>query len=324
MRHWKLSVNAAFFGAQSDGYTQYQPDRTLEQKFDLMSQVDGLDGIELKYPFDLEDVELAERLLKEHDLALSAVNVDIKDATYFRYGALSARSGQAQEKAVERLCAGMDIAAELGTDLVTTCPLADGYEYAFEIDHGAAWQRFIETVKEVVAYRDDVRLALEYQPHDMEAKPLLNNVGKMLFVCAEVDEPNMGANLDIGHSFAAQESPAEAAALLAGKDRLFYIHTNDNPGDGGDWDMVSGSVHLWEWLELLHTLDRIGYEGWLGADIAAHQLDPVPAFQANATMLKRMIAFLERTDLESIGAMIEEDDSQLKVLDYLSAKLLEA
>ncbi|MEA3407320.1 MAG: sugar phosphate isomerase/epimerase family protein [Chloroflexota bacterium] len=324
MRRWKLSANAAFFGAQNDGYTTYQPDRTLEQKFDLVSQIDGLDGIELKYPFDLEAVALAERLLKAHDLELSAVNVDIKDATYFRYGALSARSAQAREKAMERLCTGMDIAAELGANLVTTCPLAEGYQYAFEIDHGAAWQRFIETVKEVATYRDDVRLALEYQPHDMEAKPLLNSVGKMLFVCSEVDKPNMGANLDIGHSFAAQESPAEAATLLARKDRLFYMHSNDNPGDGGDWDMVSGSVHLWEWLELLYTLDRIGYEGWLGADIAAHQLDPVPAFQANTTMLKRMMAFLEQTDLDSIETMIEEEDSQLKVLDYLSAKLLEA
>ncbi|MGM0400139.1 MAG: sugar phosphate isomerase/epimerase family protein [Chloroflexota bacterium] len=323
MRRWKLSANAAFFGAQSDGYTQYQPDRTLEQKFELVSQIEGLDGIELKFPFDLEDVGLAERLLREHDLELSAVNVDIKDATYFRYGALSARSTQARKKAVERLCTGMDIAAALGANLVTTCPLAEGYEYAFEINHGAAWQRFIQTVKEVATYRDDVRLALEYQPHDMEAKPLLNGVGKMLFVCAEVDEPNMGANLDIGHSFAGQESPAEAATLLARKDRLFYMHTNDNPGDGGDWDMVSGSVHLWEWLELLYTLDRISYEGWLGADIAAHQLDPVPAFQANTTMLKRMMAFLEGTDLDSIGNMIEEDDSQLKVLNYLSARLLD-
>lgn len=323
MRRWKLSANAAFFGTQSDGYTQYQPDRTLQEKFDLVSQIDGLDGIELKYPFDLEDVELAGRLLEAHDLALSAVNVDIKDATYFRYGALSAPSAQARDKAVERLCAGMDIAAELGADLVTTCPLADAYEYAFEIDHGAAWQRFVQTVKEVSAYRDDVQFSLEYQPHDMEAKPLLNSVGKILFLCAEVDAPNMGANLDIGHSFAAQESPAEAATLLARKDKLFYIHTNDNPGDGGDWDMVSGSVHLWEWLELLYTLDRVGYEGWLGADIAAHQLDPVPAFRANVVMLQRMIAFLERMDLDSVENMITENNSQLKVLDYLSAKLLQ-
>ncbi|MFP3895946.1 MAG: sugar phosphate isomerase/epimerase family protein [Anaerolineales bacterium] len=323
MRRWKLSANAAFFGTQSDGYTQYQPNRTLQEKFELISQIDGLDGIELKYPFDLEDVDLAENLLKRHDLELSAVNVDIKDATHFRYGALSARSTQAREKAIERLSAGMDIAAKLGAKLVTTCPLADAYEYAFEIDHRAAWQRFIETVKEVGTHRDDVRFALEYQPHDMEAKPLLNSVGKILFVCSEVDEPNMGANLDIGHSFAAQESPAEAAALLARKDRLFYIHTNDNPGDGGDWDMVSGSVHLWEWLELLYTLDRLGYEGWLGADIAAHQLDPVPAFQANTTMLTRMMAFLEQTDLDSIENTIDLDDSQLKVLDYLSSRLLE-
>ena len=321
MRHWKLSANAAFFGKQSDGYTQYRPDRTLEEKFALVAQVEGLDGIELKYPFDLEDVELARRLLDQHGLELSAVNVDIKDATYFRYGALSAQSPVARQCAIARLCEGMDIAAELGANLVTTCPLADGYDYPFEIDYGAAWGHFIDTVIRVASYREDVKLVLEYQPHDMQANPLLNNVGKMLHVCAEVDRPNFGANLDLGHSFAAGEAPAEAAALLASKGKLFYIHTNDNTGDGGDWDMISGTVHFWHWLEILYTLDRIGYEGWLGADLAAHQLGPVDVFSANVRMLQRMIILLERMDIARIAEMVQEDGNIPQIFDHLMARL---
>jgi hypothetical protein len=47
----------------------------------------------------------------------------------------------------------MDIAAELGSELITTCPLADGYDYPFQVDHAAAWERFIETVEAVASYR---------------------------------------------------------------------------------------------------------------------------------------------------------------------------
>ncbi|HHX64802.1 MAG TPA: sugar phosphate isomerase/epimerase [Chloroflexi bacterium] len=324
MRRWKLSVNAAFFGRQADGYTEYYPDRTLEEKFDLVSQLEGVQGIELKYPFDLQDVERVRVLLERHGLALSAVNVDLKDAAYFRHGALSAQSAEARKVAVSRLQEGMDIAADLGTGLVTTCPLADGYDYPFEIDYTQAWDHFCASVDEAAGYRDDVRLVLEYQPHDMQSRPLLNHVGKMLYVCHRVGRPNLGANLDVGHSFAAGEAPAEAASLLHGEGRLFYMHSNDNTGDGGDWDMISGSVHLWHWLELLHTLDRLGYDGWIGADIKAHQMDAVSVFGANTRMLLRMMALLDRLDGDELEALVRRDGNTPDILEYLSARIFQS
>ena len=44
MRQWKLSADAAFFGAQRDSYTQYHPDRTLEGKFAPIAQLVKEDG----------------------------------------------------------------------------------------------------------------------------------------------------------------------------------------------------------------------------------------------------------------------------------------
>ena len=215
------------------------------------------------------------------------------------------------------------MAAELGADLVTTCPLADGYDYPFQIDHSAAWQRFIETVKEVVSYRNDVSLALEFQPHEPHARIMLSNVGKVLHVCSEVGAPNLGANLDIGHSFAAGESPAESAALLASKGRLFYIHTNDNTGEGGDWDMISGTVHLWHWLELLYTLDRMGYDGWLGGDVTSKHIGPVEAFDTNFRMIQRMVKMLDRVGLDKITDLISKDGNIAEIFNYLSQCLVQ-
>jgi xylose isomerase len=319
---WKLSVNLAFFGLQRDRYTQYQPARALEEKVRLASQIEGVSGVELKYPFDLENPQLARRLLDEHGLELSAVNVDIKDGTLFRYGALSANSAEARRLVVARLREGMDIAAELGTPLVTTCPLADSYGYPFQIDYTAAWGHLIESVREVASYRPEIRFVLEYQPHDLQAHPLLDSVGKMLYVCAEVGLPNFGANLDIGHSFAGGESPAEAIALLAGQGRLFYMHTNDSTGDGGDWDMLSGSMHLWHWLEILYTLHRLEYAGWLGADIITAQMDPVPAFGANTRMLLRMWRVLERMGLDKLHELVQQDGNTAELFDYLGEQVL--
>ncbi|MBW1697014.1 MAG: sugar phosphate isomerase/epimerase [Deltaproteobacteria bacterium] len=322
MKRWKFCVNAGFFGRRRDRFTEYQPDRSLEEKLRLISQVNGIKGVELKYPFDLQDVQFTKKLLEDRGLVCSAVNVDIKDAAYFRHGALSASNKDARNRAIEMLKQAMDIAAELGANLVSTCPLADGYDYPFQIDYGDAWGYFIDSVIQVVSYREDVKLALEYQPHEPHSKILLGDVGKMLHICAEVEKPNLGANLDIGHSFAALETPAESATLLASKDRLFYIHTNDNTGDGGDWDMISGSVHFWHWMELLLVLDKIGYEGWLGADIAPKTIGPVEAFDINIRMIQRMLKAIEQMGSDKILELVRKEGNIDETYDFLSRLLV--
>jgi xylose isomerase len=144
----------------------------------------------------------------------------------------------------------------------------------------------------------------------------------MLHICAQVPLANLGANLDVGHSIAAGEAPAEAAALLASVDRLYYMHSNDNTGDGGDWDMISASVHLWEWLELLVVLERLQYSGWIGADIKAHLMDAPAVFGANTRMLLRLAALLERMDLAELWDLVHQEGNTPAILDRLSAWVL--
>lgn len=321
MMNWKFSANVSFFGARRDRFTQYQPARTLAEKIELVSQIEGISGVELKYPRDFVDVAQVKQLLQAHHLTLSAVNVDIKDAAFFRHGALSARSQAARQKAVSLLCEGMDIAAEMGCDLVTTCPLAEGYDYAFQVDYTTAWEHLIESVRSVVAHRNDVKLCLEYQPHEPHARIILGNVGKLLYICSEIGAANLGANLDIGHAFATGESPAESAALLAGKGRLFYVHSNDNTGEGGDWDMISGTVHFWHWLELLYTLNHLGYDGWFSGDLAPKHFGPVAAYRTNMHMIQRMSALVERAGTDAIGKLLAQEGTVAETFDYLSSFL---
>jgi xylose isomerase len=319
---WRFSANASFFGAQRDRFNEYQPARTLDEKFALIAQVEGITGVELKYPRDFGDMDRVRALLEEHALVLSAVNVNTKTTTLFHYGALSSRDAEARRTVVQRLREGMDVAADFGAEIVTTCPLAEGYDYPFQVDYAAAWDHVVETLRAVVSHRDDVSLVLEYQPHEPYAKILLSNVGKMLHVCAEVGAPNFGANLDVGHSFAAGESPAESAALLHRKGWLRYIHTNDNTGEGGDWDMISGSVHFWDWLEFLYTLERFGYDGWFSADIQPKDFGPVRAYRANVVMIQRMTAFLHRVGVEQVAALMAEEGRTPELYHHMSKFLL--
>ena len=143
MKRWKYCANAGFFGARRDRFNQYQPDRTLEEKIALVSQVEGITGIELKYPGDLDDSLMAKNLLDQYELQLSVVNVNTKAVSHFRFGSLTARSEKARRTAVQLLKEGMDIAAEMGVGLVSNCQVMDGYDYPFQVDYAQAWDDFI-------------------------------------------------------------------------------------------------------------------------------------------------------------------------------------
>ncbi len=327
----QFAANASFFGARRDRFSQYQPDRGLPEKLALIAGIDGMTGVELKYPGnfvksdEIEVGELAVERVREqvqrHGLLVSAINVDTKAIAHFRYGALSARDRRTREIAAQRLRAGMDVAAELEAEIVTTCPLAEGYDYAFQLDYTTAWEHLIDTVRAAVRHRDDVSLVLEYQPHEPHAKILLSNVGKMLYVCAQIDQPNFGANLDVGHAFAAGESPAESAALLARHSWLRYIHANDNTGEGGDWDMISGTVHFWDWLELLYTLERVGYTGWFSADVQPKHFGPAAAYRTNMHMIRCIAALLKRAGPDRIAELMETEGRTPDLYVYLSGLL---
>jgi xylose isomerase len=153
---------------------------------------------------------------------------------------------------------------------------------------------------------------------------LLNNVGAVLHLCAEAALPNLGVNLDVGHSFAALEAPAQSAVLLAGKGRLFYVHANDNTGEGGDWDMLSGSVHFWHWVEFLLTLDAVAYDGWISADIMPKFGTAQQFYATHVRMIRRMCRLIEATGTEQLRAMVRESGNTPAIYDLLTRTLEQA
>jgi xylose isomerase len=162
MPNWKYAIILGFMGKLNDRFSSYGTPRDLAQKIEAAAQIEGLRGLELVYPFDFAAVAETRRLLAQHKLECSSVNVNIKAEPKFHLGALTSKDPGIRREAVSYVKTGLDIAAELGVNLVTCCPLSDGYDYAFEIDHAQAWKWFIEGVGEAASHRPAVRLSLEY------------------------------------------------------------------------------------------------------------------------------------------------------------------
>jgi hypothetical protein len=60
----KLAIITAFLGTVKNRYMTYQKDRPLADKFQIASQIHGLDGLELCYPADFEELVGLKDLLK--------------------------------------------------------------------------------------------------------------------------------------------------------------------------------------------------------------------------------------------------------------------
>ena len=313
--NWKFSVILGYLGRLTDRFSFYGEERDLATKFEYASQIEGVQGLELVYPFDFSDVGKTMQLLNKFDLECSAVNVNIKAEPKFHLGALTSKDEGIRREAVQYIKTGMDISANIGTNRITCCPLSDGFDYAFETSYLNAWKWFIDGVGEAASHRESVQVCLEYKQSEPRHKVIIPNAGTTLSACLQIGLPNVGVTMDMGHALLAGEGTAWAAALLAQAGKLFLVHVNDNYRNW-DWDMMPGSINVWDLVELMFYLDEFGYKGWMTSDVAPFRLDPVKTNSFTYRSLVWAEQIIRKVGREELRRIIQEGDP-IDALDAL-------
>jgi xylose isomerase len=307
MHSWKYSLILPFMGRLNDRFSSYGQARDLAQRFELASKVEGLQGVELIYPFEFADVAETQRQLAKFNLKVSSVNVNLKAEDKFHLGSLTSRDPSLRREGVRYMQTAMDIAAQVGSNLITMCPLADGFDYPFQLDYTRAWKWFLDGIGEAAAYRKDVKVSIEYKVSEPRNHVILPNAGIALAVCQQLGLPNVGVTVDLGHANIAHESAAQSITMLAQAGRLYLVHVNDNYREW-DWDMIPGSVNPWDLIETMFYLKHLNYDGWLVSDVAPFRLDPVKVCSQtyrNVVWAEKMI---DRVGVDRIWKIIREGD----------------
>lgn len=270
----RYATITGFMGQLQDRFAHYQEARSLEEKMELISQIEKCQGVEVVFPQDFDDPLKLKELLHAHDLQVSAVNLNVKTEDKWRTGSFSSPNPEIRSEAVAYLKRAMDCAVELGCNTVTTSLLNDGSDYPFEVDYIRAFEHTREAILEAAEYRSDIRISLEYKASEPRVHCLLNNAGKMASLCMLIGKPNVGVTLDVGHALQCMEIPADSAAFLFLTKRLFHVHLNDN-NRVWDWDLLPGTHNLLQQVEFFLYLKRLGYGDWLVADVYPQRHDPV-------------------------------------------------
>ena len=315
----KHSVMIGLLGRVADRFHEYQPARPLTERLEMVRQIEGADGIEPVYPQEFADPAETVRLIRESGLDVSAVNVNLKAEARWRHGSFTSPDPAIRAEAVRYVQAGMDLAAELGAGMVTCCPLIDGHNYPFQVDYLEQWRWLMEGVRAAARYRPGVRLSMEYKLNEARNFCILGDMGRSLHLCQQVGERNVGITMDVGHALVAKETPAAVLTLAADAGRLFYVHFNDN-GREWDWDMIPASVNLWDVIETLYYLDRLGWQGWFSYDVVNRDGDPLRTQQATLRVMRSAQQLLEKLGRERLGELIRQGDPAA-TMEYLMATL---
>ncbi len=317
----KCAVISAFVSRTKDRFHEYNEEKTLEERFRIVNRMTDMTGVECIYPYETgRDPQAFKALLTRHNLQLAAINVNVKAEPEFRNGGLTSVDPAIRAKAVQYIKDSKDFAAAVGADKVTCCPLGDGYEFAFQSDHGQMWKWLAETFGEAGDYRREIPLFIEYKPSETRGRCYLDTASKTLCLLNDIGIQEMGVTLDYGHSKYAGDNPAEVLSLLANSRHPYYVHINDNNGKW-DWDYMAASHNFLEYLEFLHYLQEYGYDDFLTADASPTRWDIVGFFDASTRLTHKMWTLLQSVDRDEFCQLIRGGDF-LKTWKFVETKFL--
>jgi xylose isomerase len=299
------------FGRFVDRYATdgYGPSVPLREAIESAAAVDGLEAVDLNFPFwdENEDVKKVRRMIEDRDLRASAVTPEIY-TRHFRAGAFTNPDPAIRSDARELVARAVDAAHELGCDYVKLWPGQDGYDYPFQVDHTSLWQHAVEGVRDVATRHPETQFAIEYKPKEPRIHIVFSDAARTLLAIDEMGVDNVGILLDFGHSLNAGETPAAALQLVLSRGRLLGIDLNDN-FRGWDDDLAVASVHLLETLEFLNTLRLSRWSGLWQLDQFPFREDPVTAATQSIRTLEALNDLLDRIDADELREAQQSQDA---------------
>lgn len=313
MKNTKYSVILGNLGNTCDRFlpTGYKQKLAKEEMVRQAAAIPGISGLELVGTWDVtrDNVRDMKRMLDDHGLKCVSVIPDLFSQQRWGRGSFSSKSLAIRRQAIEETVILSELAGELGCGLVNLWLGQDGYDYPLQSHYLRERQWLVEGLVEVASRFLDLRFALEYKPKEPRTHSFQARMGDTLLMAQETGLLNVGVCIDVGHSFVAGENVAEAAAMLQhyGK-KLFHMHFNDNYRAWDD-DMIVGSLHFVEYLELLFWLREVKYDGWYSMDQYPYREDGAAAVRESVLFLQGVERLLTDANTASLRELIRKGDA---------------
>ncbi|UFS58546.1 sugar phosphate isomerase/epimerase family protein [Subtercola endophyticus] len=290
----------------TDGYGE---PRSVIDAIDIAGQVRDLSVVDLNYPYFGGEFtnEQVKEALDRNNLGVIGITPEMYTREFAK-GAFTNPDPGVRRRANELINEAADVVRFFGADYVKLWPGQDGWDYPFQVDHGALWKNSLDGVGQLASENPDLKFVIEYKPREPRVHMSFDSVSRTLLGIEKIGLPNVGILLDFGHALFGGESPADSAQLAIDYGRLFGMDVNDNLRQWDD-DMVAGTVHPIELFEFFYTLRKNNWEGVWQLDQFPFREDSVQAANHAIDFLKAADRGLEKLDFAAIQAAQDNHDS---------------
>ena len=264
----------------------------------MCGEIEGIDGIELHVPTEINtDTEKdVRKVLDDYGLQMVQLCGHTWTERRFKHGALADVDAGVRQQAVDRVKEALDMGARFGVPISVLWPATDGADFPLQADYSALYGYYVESVRKIMEYLHSqnysTKVCLEPKPFEPRSHILYGTTGQAVALALEIDDPNFGINLDVGHSLIAGENLEDQFALVLRYGKLFHTHWDDNDQQA-DIDLPPGTVNFIRLVQCMYVLDQAGYDGWYGLDLFPYRDDPRSFIELSVKNLRLAQAVVE-------------------------------
>ena len=300
---WNIHEGADPFGPP------VRPTLTFEEKLPLYKEL-GFDAVqfhdddavpdldELSPSQIREEARQLRRTLEDQGLVAEFVAPRLWEHPLTVDGAYTSNSPEARAYALERSKRAIDIARELGTDLMVLWLAREGTYMREAKDPVRATEQLLAALTAMLAYNAEIRIAIEPKPNEPMDVAYVPTIGHALALGMQTEAPErVGVLMETAHVILANLSPADDLGFALAFDKLWSVHLNDQNGPKFDEDRAFGSVNLRRAFDQVRVLDqnRFWERGMVGLDVKAIRTQP--AERATKHLRNSLQLFLHLVEL---------------------------
>jgi L-rhamnose isomerase / sugar isomerase len=316
---WALGTGGTRFGRFSGGG---EP-RNLEEKITDIGLLHALNrssgAISLHIPWDIpENAANIRALAAQHGIRFDAVNSNTfqdqkgQDLSY-KFGSLHHTDKAVRKQAIEHNIEVIRYGVELGSNALSLW-LADGSCFPGQLNFRGAFQRTLESLKEVyAALPDDWKLFIEYKAFEPNFySTTIGDWGQSMMLANKLG-PKAQTLVDLGHHLP-NANIEQIVSLLLMEGKLAGFHFNDSKY--GDDDLTVGSINPYQLFlifnELVEGMDARGMHhatdlGWM-IDASHNVKDPLEDLLQSVEAIKIAYAQALLVDTAALKTAQQNND----------------
>jgi xylose isomerase len=175
-------------------------------------------------------------------------------------GAYTSNDPKCRRYAIERSLRCIDVARELGTDLIVLWLAREGTYLRESKDPRRSVELLVQALDKMLAYDRRIRLAIEPKPNEPMDHAYIPTIGHALAVAQLTRDPKrVGALIETAHCILAGLDPSDEMGFALSFGKLWSLHLNDQNGLKFDQDKPFGSTNLRSAFDQVRVLEQNKY-----------------------------------------------------------------